>query len=162
MKGNTMNSPRKTILRFLARPGLAAARILLSLGVLSARAAEPAAASDDGAEVLTRGAVHEGFAATISFKPTPGMMVPRAAPALIEELPPDQRPAGNNVSWIPGYWAWDEEGNGFFWVSGIWRNLPPGRQWMPGYWSDSGEQFQRHRHYYFGDYYAPEYRRSGF
>jgi len=137
-----MNTPLKHIIRFLARPGPAAAAILLSLGLLSARAAEPAAPPDDGAEVLTRGPVHEGFAETITFKPTPGVMVPRAAPALIEELPPDQRPAGDNISWIPGYWAWDDEGNGFIWVSGIWRNLPPGRQWMPGYWSESGAEFQ--------------------
>ncbi len=130
------------MLRFLARPGLAAAAMLLSPGGLSSRAADALAAAGDGAEVLTRGPVHEGFAATISFKPIPGMMVPRAAPALIEELPPDQRPAGDNVSWIPGYWAWDDEGNNFIWVSGIWRNLPPGRQWMPGYWSGAGSEFQ--------------------
>src|SRR5690606_11248102 len=38
------------------------------------------------------------------------------------------------VTWIPGYWAWDDEGAEFLWVSGIWRNVPPGRQWVPGYW----------------------------
>ena len=56
---------------------------------------------------------------------------------------PDQRPAGDNVAWIPGYWGWDEDQNDFLWISGIWRNLPPGREWIPGYWStvDTGHQW---------------------
>jgi hypothetical protein len=55
---------------------------------------------------------------------------------------PDQRPEGANVTWIPGYWAWDDERNDFLWVSGIWRSLPPGRQWVPGYWGRSQQGFQ--------------------
>ena len=101
-----------------------------------------AQAVDDSEEILTRGPVHEAFAATISFKATPGISVPKAPPAAIEELPPDQRPEGANITWIPGYWAWDEDSIGFIWVSGIWRNVPPGRQWMPGYWSESGQEYQ--------------------
>src|SRR5262249_14934551 len=58
-------------------------------------------------------------------------------PAPIDELPPDQKPEGVNVIWIPGYWAWDDEAADFLWVSGVWRNLPPGRQWVPGYWSEA-------------------------
>lgn len=88
----------------------------------------------DGVEVLTRGPVHEAFAETVMFDPEPGIVVPKAPPAAIEELPPDVRPEGNNVAWIPGYWAWDDERTDFLWVSGIWRALPPGRQWVPGYW----------------------------
>ena len=137
-----MKTDPKTKLRSLARHATAAVSILLTMGILSARAADGGASPDDGAEVLTRGPIHEAFAGTITFKPVEGMMVPQAAPALIEELPPDQRPEGENISWIPGYWAWDDEGTTFIWVSGIWRNLPPGRQWMPGYWSDAGSEFQ--------------------
>ncbi len=96
----------------------------------------------EGPEVLTRGPVHEAFAETVVFKPTAGLVVPKASPAPIDELPPDQRPEGANVSWIPGYWAWEDDGNEFLWVSGIWRNLPPGRQWVPGYWHDSDEEYQ--------------------
>lgn len=33
-------------------------------------------------------------------------------------LPPDQKPEGDDVAWIPGYWAWDDERNDFLWVSG--------------------------------------------
>jgi hypothetical protein len=49
-------------------------------------------------------------------------------------VPPEQKPEGSNVEWIPGYWAWEDERNDFLWVSGIWRAVPPGRQWVPGYW----------------------------
>jgi hypothetical protein len=91
-----------------------------------------------GIEVLTRGPVHEAFAETVTFDPEPGLIVPKEPPAPIEELPPEQRPEGTNVAWIPGYWAWDDERTDFLWVSGIWRALPPGRQWVPGYWGRSG------------------------
>lgn len=92
----------------------------------------------EGMQVLTSGPVHEAFAETVTFDPEPGLVVPKRPPAAIEELPPDQRLEGANVTWIPGYWAWDDERSDFLWVSGIWRNLPPGRQWVPGYWAQSG------------------------
>ncbi|HEX2475168.1 MAG TPA: hypothetical protein VHK01_10495, partial [Lacipirellulaceae bacterium] len=95
-----------------------------------------------GVEVLTRGPVHEAFAETITFDPEPGIVAPEAPPADIEELPPQQRPEGNNLNWIPGYWAWDDERNDFLWISGIWRALPPGRQWVPGYWGQTGHVAQ--------------------
>jgi hypothetical protein len=105
-------------------------------------AADPAASNDE-MEVLTRGPVHEAFAETVSLNPQPGPVVPKAAPEAIEELPPDQKPEGDNVAWIPGYWSWDEERRDFLWVSGIWRVLPPGRQWVPSYWRDArgGQQW---------------------
>ena len=34
-------------------------------------------------------------------------MVPKQPPDPIQELPPDQKPSGQNIQWIPGYWAWD-------------------------------------------------------
>jgi hypothetical protein len=92
--------------------------------------------------VLTRGPVHEAFAETVTFDPEPGVVAPKAPPAAIEEVPPEQRPEGANVAWIPGYWGWDDERSGFLWVSGVWRALPPGRQWIPGYWGKSGQRFQ--------------------
>ena len=99
--------------------------------------------TSQGMEVMTRGPVHEAFAETVAFDPAPGIIVTQQPPALIEEVMPDQRPAGDNVAWIPGYWGWDEDQNDFLWISGIWRNLPPGREWVPGYWSavDSGHQW---------------------
>jgi hypothetical protein len=113
------------------------------LGSSMACAAQPAPLDDEaGVEVLTRGPVHEAFVETVTFDPEPGIVVPEAPPEAIEELPPDQRPEGDNVAWIPGYWAWDDEREDFLWVSGIWRALPPGRQWVSGYWGESGPDFQ--------------------
>jgi hypothetical protein len=98
--------------------------------------------SEDGMQVLTRGPVHEAFAETVTFDPEPGIVVTKAPPESIEELPPDQRPDGVNVDWIPGYWAWDDERNDFLWISGVWRALPPGREWVPGYWGRTSAGFQ--------------------
>ena len=101
------------------------------------------AAVQDGVEVLTRGPVHEAFAETITFDPEPGIVAPQAPPEAIEEVPPQQRPAGKNVAWIPGYWAWDDERNDFLWLSGIWRRLcRQVRQWVPGYWGRSQQGAQ--------------------
>ncbi len=102
----------------------------------------PPVAAEAGAQVLTRGPVHEAFAETVTFDPLPGIVAPKAQPAAIEELPPGQKPAGADVAWIPGYWGWDDERSDFLWVSGIWRDLPPGRQWVPGYWGKSTQGFQ--------------------
>ena len=113
--------------------------------VLAADGAPPptgAVASDKDVQGLTRGPVHEACAGTITFNPEPGVVVPKAPPAAIEEVPPGERPVGTNVTWIPGYWAWDEERTDFLWVSGTWRALPPGRQWMAGYWGQVTDGYQ--------------------
>ena len=121
----------------------------LSLGLNKAVSAQPAtpvppapANTEQGVQVLTRGPVHEAFAETVTYDPEPGVVVPKAPPAAIEEVPPEQRLEGANVAWIPGYWAWDDERKDFLWVSGIWRDLPPGRQWVPGYWGKAGQGYQ--------------------
>ena len=90
---------------------------------------------EEGVQVLMRGPVHEAFAEPLLFNPESGVIVPIAPPGPIEEVPPEQRLEGDNVAWIPGYWAWDDEANNFLWISGIWRALQSDRQWVPGYWS---------------------------
>ncbi|HEX4611213.1 MAG TPA: hypothetical protein VH092_23680, partial [Urbifossiella sp.] len=95
--------------------------------------APPAAGSPDGTEVLARGPVHEAFATTAE-QAIAGEVEPQAPPDPIEELPPDQKPDGDNVTWIPGYWSWDAERTDYIWVSGFWRVPPPGRVWVPGSW----------------------------
>ena len=104
--------------------------------------AEEAAAPAQAEQVLTRGPVHEAFAGVVMFNPEPGIVVAKAPPAAITEVPPGERPVGNNVTWIPGYWAWDDERSDFLWVSGTWRALPPGRQWIAGYWGETTKGFQ--------------------
>ena len=95
-----------------------------------------------GAQALTRGPVHEAFAGMVTFNPEPGLVVSKAPPEPIEEIPPEQRPTGDNITWIPGYWAWDDERSDFLWVSGTWRALPPGRAWNAGYWGKGDEGYQ--------------------
>lgn len=119
---------------------------ILGCGVLCLTAAifaqESRIDEGTGIEVLARGPVHEAFAEPIVFDAKPGAIVSKAPPEPIEELPPDQKPAGGNVVWIPGYWNWDEEREDFLWVSGFWRTLPPGREWVPGYWAEMASGWQ--------------------
>ena len=129
----------------LYRACLVAALAVFGTGISLQKArAQPQSPADvqPGVQVLTRGPVHEAFAETVSFNPEPGMVASKAPREIIEEVPPDQRPEGANVTWIPGYWAWDDEQSDYLWVSGIWRALPPGRQWMPGYWGQVGQGYQ--------------------
>ncbi len=93
-------------------------------------------------EVLVRGPVHEAFAEPVAFDPGPSPVISTPPPELIEEEPPDQQPEGASVEWIPGYWAWDADRDDYIWVSGIWRDLPPGREWVPGYWTRTEVGYQ--------------------
>lgn len=94
------------------------------------------------AQELTRGPIHEAFGEPIQFDPEAGPIAPKAPPAAVDEIPPDQRPEGDNIGWIPGYWAWDDEAKDFLWVSGFWRSLPPDRKWVPGYWTKTDAGYQ--------------------
>lgn len=100
-----------------------------------ARAAQPGAPEGDEPEVLAKGPVHEAFASTAEG-PAASPVVEQRPPDPIEELPPDQKPAGDNVQWIPGYWHWDDDNDRYLWVSGFWRQVPPGRVWVPGSWRE--------------------------
>jgi hypothetical protein len=97
----------------------------------------PPVPSQEQPEVLTRGPVNEAFAQPVSLEDQAGLTTPTAPPADIEEILPSQRPVGEQFAWVPGYWAWDSERNGYIWVSGCWRAVPPGMSWVPGYWSQS-------------------------
>jgi hypothetical protein len=93
--------------------------------------------------VQARGPVHEAYAEPTSSVGVPGPLVLKDPPAPIEEAPPEEKPAGDNVVWIPGYWNWDNETSDYLWVSGFWRAVPPGRTWTPGHWQKAtgGWQF---------------------
>ncbi len=109
----------------------------------AAGASAPQGANASEPEVLTRGPIHEAFAEPTTRDPSPGPAVAKQPPAAIEEVPPDLKPAGDNVMWIPGYWAWDEDREDYLWVSGVWRNAPPDRRWIPGYWNKTDGEHQR-------------------
>ena len=100
----------------------------------------PVAGAAGGLQVLARGPVHNAWADPVVYNPEPSGVISQAPPAAIEEIPPTQRPDG--AEWIPGYWAYDDEGRDYLWVSGTWRVLPPGRQWIPGYWARGSQGYQ--------------------
>ena len=129
MQSNTHRFPAKQ--RLLIRIVLSLPLVLTALGSI----AQTQEFAEPGVEVLTRGPIHEAFAEVSITGAKVGVVVPGTPYDPIVELPPDQRPVGNNIDWIPGYWSWDDDRNDFIWVSGVWRDLPPGRQWVPGYWA---------------------------
>lgn len=108
--------------------------MLCLAALLAAKAPTPAdePARKESVEVLARGPVHEAFATPSQARPLPSQVEPTEPPNPIEELPPDQKPAGDHVIWIPGYLAWNDEAKDFLWVSGFWHVPTPDRQWMPG------------------------------
>ena len=127
--------------------------LLALLGVMLCAfpvSAENASYDEKDIDALAHGPIHEAFAETIAYDPEPGIIVPKAPPERIKELPPDQKPDGD-VEWIPGYWGWDDDRNGFIWISGTWRVAPPGRQWIPGYWTSFQDGYQ-----WISGYWAPE------
>ncbi|MFO0912884.1 MAG: hypothetical protein U0795_07995 [Pirellulales bacterium] len=97
--------------------------------------------TDQAPEVLDQGPVHEAFAEPVPLAVPQSIEVDQAPPAPIDEVPPDVKPEGDQVEWIPGYWQWSEDRQQFIWVSGVWRKIPPGRQWVPGYWSERAGKF---------------------
>jgi hypothetical protein len=97
----------------------------------------------EGVQYLTRGPLHEAFATPYNGNPEPSEIVQQEPPAPIEEVRPDLRPEGNDVQWISGYWAFDDEKKDFIWISGLWRDTPPKTRWVPGYWTQVEDGFLR-------------------
>lgn len=119
-----------------AWPGQAAAQVIIDAGGVHVQIGErPPPPPVAVVEVLTRGPVHEAFAQPVTFDVETGYIIPRRPPAALEEMPPEQRPEGSHIDWIPGYWGWDSDRNDFIWVSGCWRAVPPNTSWVPGYWA---------------------------
>jgi len=112
--------------------GMCVLAVVILAGATSARSQDT---TEAGVQVLTRGPIHEAFAMSSMTGAVAGVVIPKAPYEPIAELPPDQRPEGENVAWIPGYWSWDIDRGDYIWVSGVWRDIPPGRQWVPGYWA---------------------------
>ncbi len=116
--------------------------LLSSLSISRAQEELPPEIDSDGVQTLTRGPVHEAFASPTVADPKPGLVVPKPPPADIREQPPEYQPDGQNVQWFPGYWAWDEDRDDYIWISGAWRDPPPGKRWVPGYWAEVDGGFQ--------------------
>ena len=103
--------------------------------LLADQGAPPAMPAQEQPEVLSRGPVHEAFAEPVNMQLQAGLLAPDRPPPNIEELPPEERPQGQQYVWIPGYWSWDADRHGYIWVSACWRVAPPRMSWVPGYWS---------------------------
>ena len=134
---------RKVLMVYLSIGVIGVIGVLFLQSGMASTAGAPAV-TDDSMEILTRGPVHEAFAEVSVDEAQPGTVVSiRDVPDPINEIPPDVRPEGDNIQWISGYWSWDEDQDDFIWVSGIWRDVPPGRQWISGYWTqvEGGYQY---------------------
>lgn len=103
---------------------------------------KPPPGADQDYEVLTRGQLHEAFATPTTLDPVDQPIVSKRPPDPIDEVLPEHRPDGENVIWIPGYWDYEQQEDDFIWISGLWRNVPPGRQWVPGYWHEVDGGYQ--------------------
>jgi hypothetical protein len=67
------------------------------------------------------------------------------------ELPVyDQPPLpGDGYIWAPGYWAWGDDIQDYYWVPGTWVEAPqPDYLWTPGYWAANGALFIWHEGYW--------------
>ena len=67
------------------------------------------------------------------------------------ELPVyDQPPIpGDGYVWTPGYWAWSDDDQDYYWVPGTWVPAPqPDYLWTPGYWGSEGVVFLWHPGYW--------------
>jgi hypothetical protein len=120
---------------------------ILLLGVKAAQVPDTPADSNPppapaGTDVQARGPVHEAFAEPTVTVGVPGVVVSKEPPQSIEEMPPEAKPEGDHVVWIPGYWSWDTEANDFIWISGLWRAVPPNRTWNPGHWQQVNSGWQ--------------------
>ena len=104
-------------------------------GYVFAEDQPPPTPAQEQPEVLTRGPVHEAFAEPVTLQAQAGLTVPNQPPANIEEVPPADRPQGDQFVWVPGYWSWDADRDDFIWVSACWRVGPPDMYWVPGYWA---------------------------
>ena len=96
---------------------------------------------DDEAEVLTRGPIHEAFAEPLT-EPEPTLVIKKAPPEDIEEVPPEYAPDEEGAEWIAGYWAWDDDRDDFIWISGVYRVAPPDMRWVAGYWAEVEDGWQ--------------------
>src|SRR5262245_43024966 len=96
----------------------------------SAIAKEDLPPEQDGVQSQAMGMVHEAYATPTVFVAHATTPIETQPPDPIEEMPPEFKPEGDNVQWINGYFAFEEQKKDFYWVSGIWRNIPPNMEWV--------------------------------
>jgi len=103
-----------------------AIRLLAIMGILVAGMALPGTASAQVAVEFS-----------VGFAPPP--------------LPVYEQPfcPGEGYIWTPGYWAWDDDDQDYYWVPGTWVLAPQvGYLWTPGYWGWGGQAYVFHVGYW--------------
>src|SRR6267142_496308 len=69
---------------------------------------------------------------------------PPALPVYEQPLCP-----GDGYIWTPGYWAWDDDVEDYYWVPGTWIRAPRvGYLWTPAWWGWGGEGYIFHEGYW--------------
>jgi hypothetical protein len=102
----------------------------------------PPVPSEEEPEVLNEGPMHEAFAQPVELDPQASIIAQEEPPSEIIENPSQDRPKSSSYVWIPGYWAWDAEREGYIWISGCWRIPPVNMSWVPGYWNRVSDGWQ--------------------
>ncbi len=109
----------------------------------------PVLPTSDGYTVLLAGPIHEAFiVSTDSLRAAREQtVVATAPPKPVREQAPQSGSGpnelsvpqfvGNKVQWISGYWAWLTDAEKYVWVSGLYRDIPPGRKWVAGAWEQT-------------------------
>lgn len=88
-----------------------------------------------------------GTAGVASAQITIGVSVHIAPPVLPVYTQPVMPASG--YLWVPGYWAWSDDGAYYYWVPGTWVLPPqPGLLWTPGYWGWTGGLYVWHEGYW--------------
>ncbi len=93
-------------------------------------------------QFVTGAPMHEAFVTAAQPVVRAGAIVPFAPPPPVEELRSLVDREGTNVAWIKGYWAWHDDM--FVWITGLNREIPPGRRWVPGQWNQTAGGYQWH------------------
>jgi hypothetical protein len=117
------------------------------------------------------------FIPTLILLALPALAMAQMSVDVSVNVPPPELPVydqppipGDGYLWSPGYWAWDEDIQDYYWVPGTWV-LPPQPEylWTPGYWGWSGGAFLwnagywgPHVGFYGGVNYGYGYGGSGF
>ncbi len=106
----------------------------------SGRLLLPRLQTTEGYDVVLAGPVHEAFMIPYDKRSHRDIdVVAEAPPESVREKQGSggSKFTGNNVEWISGYWAWQDDAAEYVWVSGMYRDCPPDRSWVAGYWSET-------------------------
>lgn len=103
--------------------------------------------------LLAAAAIGFGFAGALAA-PTPSQaqvgvfvsvrIAPPPLPTYIQPPCPEY-----GYIWVPGYWAWDDDDEDFYWVPGTWVQPPRlGWLWTPGWWEYGWNGYVYHEGYW--------------